>query len=401
MGATGVSRTAPLVITFSEGMDASLTEASFMDPFTQSLLPSSGSWNATFTVLTCTPTQPLPANKMIVWYVDGANLAGESMSDGGYFTTGGSAGESGTCSTNEQSSFTVGKGAFYRQTSAGAPTPDANAPYGFVACTTVACSNGSPSGVSVTAPNGALTNLMALGIPGHFSLPVVFMNPTALEGAYPNGDYIFNFQASPAMPPRTVNFPAGLVFPNAPHLTNFSAAQAVDPTQPFQLGWDAFQGGTADDCIYVEIYGGVFKTSDPATPGALNGLARSVVIPAGTFQPNQAYLGAITFYDLLLTTNAGALDLAYRSSTTEFSLRTGAGTTGSLVMTNAAWAGGAFSFEVISSPGQAFAIENTSTLQPGQWQTWLSTNSPAGRLRLSDPRAAANNGLFYRVRSGP
>jgi hypothetical protein len=154
---------------------------------------------------------------MIVWYVDGASLAGESMSDGGFFFTGGSAGESGTCSTNEQTSFTVGKGAFYRQTSAGAPTPNTNAPYGFVACTTVACSNGSPSSVSLTGPNGALTNLMTLGIPGHFSLTVVAMNPTALEGAYPNGNYIFSFQASPAMPPRTVNFPASLVFPNAPH----------------------------------------------------------------------------------------------------------------------------------------------------------------------------------------
>ena len=35
----------------------------------------------------------------------------------------------------------------------------------------------------------------------------------------------------------------------------------MNASLPFALGWDAFSGGTAADCIYVEIYGGVFKTA--------------------------------------------------------------------------------------------------------------------------------------------
>ena len=40
--------------------------------------------------------------------------------------------------------------------------------------------------------------------------------------------------------------------------------------------------GTTTDCIYVEIYGGVFRTPNLGEVGALNGTATSVTIPAGT-----------------------------------------------------------------------------------------------------------------------
>ena len=73
----------------------------------------------------------------------------------------------------------------------------------------------------------------------------------------------------------------------------------------------------------MEIDGGVFQTAPLGEPGALPGTARSVTIPAGTFQANQTYTGAITFYDLVLGTNAcGYLNLVYRGATTEFTLAT-------------------------------------------------------------------------------
>ena len=49
--ATGVSCTAPVVITFSEAMDTNVTAAQFMDETTLQLLSTSATWTAGDTVL--------------------------------------------------------------------------------------------------------------------------------------------------------------------------------------------------------------------------------------------------------------------------------------------------------------------------------------------------------------
>jgi len=64
-----------------------------------------------------------------------------------------------------------------------------------------------------------------------------------------------------------------LAQPGAPHLTNYTAAQAVKPNQAFVLGWDAFPGGTAADYIDVDI-GTAYGAPNPGLPGALTGTAR-------------------------------------------------------------------------------------------------------------------------------
>ena len=62
-------------------------------------------------------------------------------------------------------------------------------------------------------------------------------------------------------------------------MTNYDAAQSINPAQPFVLGWDA--AAASVDCIYVQIYG-VFQTAALGDPGALTGTARTVSIPANT-----------------------------------------------------------------------------------------------------------------------
>lgn len=322
--ATGVSPTAPILFTFSQPMNPSATAAQFMDAtaFPPAFLPTAPAWSAGNTILTCTPIQPLPANKMIVWFVDGENPAGDPLGGdpGGAFTTGGAS--TGDC-TNEIGSLTLAKGALYLQTSSGAPTLEPAAPYAFVACSTIACSNRTTTNLTLRVPGGRVLNVPPTVIPGHDSFTDPAGSLPVLEESYPNGDYVFTLESASGGWPCTVNFPASLAMPNAPHLTNFAAAQAVNPTQPFVLGWDAFQGATAQDCIQVEIYGGAFQTPALGAAGVLNGLARSVTIPANTFLPNRAYDGSVTFYDLAFTTNAnGYISLVYRSAVTEFTLRT-------------------------------------------------------------------------------
>jgi methionine-rich copper-binding protein CopC len=89
-GASGVSLSAEVVITFSEAMNTNLTLAYLFDSSTLELLPASLSWSAGNTVLTCTPTGGFPANRTIWWTVmNGQDLAGLPLSGytGGTFTT--------------------------------------------------------------------------------------------------------------------------------------------------------------------------------------------------------------------------------------------------------------------------------------------------------------------------
>jgi hypothetical protein len=78
-------------------------------------------------------------------------------------------------------------------------------------------------------------------------------------------------------------------------------------------------------------------------------------------------------------------------------------TTGSgnqLTLTNAVWSGGAFAFDVTSSAGQTLTVEYSSTMRTNQWQTLLTTNSPAGLVHVVDPHSSTNRYLFYRARTG-
>jgi hypothetical protein len=78
-------------------------------------------------------------------------------------------------------------------------------------------------------------------------------------------------------------------------------------------------------------------------------------------------------------------------------------TTGSgieLRLSNAIWSGGTFAFDVASPPGQPLTVEYSSTLRPNQWQTLLTTNSPAGHVHIVDPHSSTNRYLFYRARTG-
>ena len=199
------------------------------------------------------------------------------------------------------------------------------------------------------------SSLKGTGIPGHPNLlDCSASTPGALDAVYGSGDYLFTVKAVTSNQTVTVNFPANLTQPGSPHVSNWSAAQAIDPTKPFTLTWDPMPGGSAADCIYVEVYGDVFKTPTLGEPGALDGTATSVVIPANRFLPNQTYSGSITFYHYQLMTNGSShISLAYRASVTEFDLNTTSGSDSALVITNAAVvrATGKFVFDVQVSSG--------------------------------------------------
>ena len=402
--ATGVSPTAPFVITFSEAMNASLTTATFMDGTTYQPLATTPAWSGGNTVLTCSPNPSWPVGHMVIWMVEGENPSGTQL-DGttaGLFTP--AAAGTGCDPSAPMLSFTVSKGWSYQQTSSALPALNTNYPYCFLGCMTLPCPRNATS-VTLQAPTGPAQTMTLSPIAGHLTLlDCNYASSNALDTAYPAGNYTFTILAATSNQSVTVNLPSGVTQPSAPpHITNYLAAQSINPALPFVLGWDPFPGGTAADCIYVEIYGGIFQTPAIGSAGALNGTATSVVIPAGTLQPNSQYSGCVTFYHYQIVTNGSShVTLAYRGSTTEFDLHTGAGSAYSPVITNAGWAGsGSFKFEVACPIGQALVAEWKTNLLAGQWQTLLSTNSTSARVQFTDSRAATNARLFYRVRTGP
>ena len=90
-------------------------------------------------------------------------------------------------------------------------------------------------------------------------------------------------------------------YPNPPRVSNFAAAQSVDPQVPFTLQWDAISGATGDDALWVLVTDSfndvVFSTPRPSTNrlAALPGTATSADIPANTLQAGHTYRGHIIF----------------------------------------------------------------------------------------------------------
>lgn len=399
--ADGVSPSAPLVFTFSEAMNPALTQIDFFDFTTFETWNTTPVWSSGNTVLTCTPTPAFIAGHQIVWSASGESALGDPLggTPGGVFTPGSGTGSG----ANAITVFSVGKVHHYNQTSSGAPTLDPATPYGFSGMTALA-SNRTASSVNLTLPTGSVSNLFHLPPPQAeiFLLPVSHTSLSTYDATFPAGNYTFFVQATASNQTVVVNLPstASLPQPGVPHLTNYPAAQAVNPNQPFVLGWDAFPGGAATNYIFVEIgTNSAYRSPDPGMPGALPGTARTFTIPAGILQPNTSYFSRVGFYNFAGATNASYAAAAYRATFTEFSLVTIG--TSPLVLTNANWSAGGFSFDVLCTNGQTVTIEYTNILTAGPWPKLLTTNSPGPKIHIVSTQAIAQPKLFYRARNGP
>ncbi len=411
--ASGISPSAAIVFTFSEAMNTSATEATF-----QSILAvppfivdhsTTAVWTGGGTVLTCTPSPAFPANTQIIWNVSGENLAGDFLEGdtSGFFTTGAGSGSGGS-GTNAITTFSVGKVHHYQQLHAGAPTLDPTTPFGFSGVTALA-SNRTATSVTLTNPNpGSFFGLFQLPPPSAeiFILSTNFTSLGTFDATFPAGNYGFLVQAATSNQSVVVNLPdaVSLPQPNAPHLNNPPVTlKDVDPSQPFVLNWDAFSGGSATNYIYVEI-GTNYSSPYPGLPGALAGTALSWTIPAGTLQPNTTYESTIGFYRAASATNASFATTAYRATFTDFTLITtssGGTTGGPLVLTNASWSAGVFSFDVLCTNGQIVTIEyTTNILSAGPWPKLVTATNTGAPPHITSPQAATNSVLFYRARNG-
>ena len=398
-GASGVGTSQPVSFVFDTPMDPDQTSVLFIE-LPSTFLSVNVQWTFGYTVLTCTPSPAWPAGNMIAWNLDGVDFLGESsVSDFGYFTTSGSSGGGGH-GTNAITSYTIQAVHFYNQTGTTAPTLDPDLGYAFFAGVSLA-SNRTATAITVDLPTGSYLDLAPNPIyPEDYT---AWQSTNYLEGfnqEHPAGTYTFSVYGAPDQT-VTLELSAPTQQPSTPHLTNYTAVQAVNPTQPFTLGWDAFSGGLATDYIAVEI-GTAYASPEPGKPGALTGLDRTVVIPAGTLQPSTSYDCYVTFFRSVAATNTGYSTASVRATQTAFTLLTGTGTAPSTppVLTNTVvMVDGTFQCEVRASPGQQVNVLASTTLQPGSWNLLLTTNSLSGVFEFRDSPVNAPQRRFYRAES--
>ncbi|MDC0302587.1 Ig-like domain-containing protein [bacterium] len=133
-----------------------------------------------------------------------------------------------------------------------------------------------------------------LGIEGDGS----FSSVDDLNDAFPAGDYdliLHTFHDGE----RTVTLnPGSGEFPAAPTILEFSTTQEWDSTRPFTITWNPMPGGTSADAIFFYVEGDnddFFETPCLGEPGALDGTATSVTIPANTLPPGSTLKAELAF----------------------------------------------------------------------------------------------------------
>lgn len=169
----------------------------------------------------------------------------------------------------------------------------------------------------------------------------VYPTQGALDAVHPDTNYTVTLNTVNDGPVALTFSLTGGLYPNAPHIANYAAAQRVRADADFSLQWDAFSGGAAGDHIRVEIEDvsrnnnvpetgsplgeRIFRTGDPRDVASLDGTATSVVIPAGTLFPGHNYRARVRFTKLTgVDTNSypQVTGVAGYVARTEFTLHT-------------------------------------------------------------------------------
>jgi hypothetical protein len=215
------------------------------------------------------------------------------------------------------------------QTNSSTPVPTLR-PYNYKAQVRAAA-QGSVSYATVNfrfmtmAPQDAMLSIVNDSWPSQSSLDVT----------HPSGSQNFSISTlHNGTTNLTLSLPSGS-YPIAPHFSDFSSMQAIDPSVSFTVNWDASTGGNTNDLIELQILNGsgvVFDSGAvPKASGALDGTATGVTVPAGTLMTNRNYIGRLMFARVLSTNNAYAPGFAAYAQQTDVYMSTLGGVPPALV----------------------------------------------------------------------
>jgi hypothetical protein len=195
---------------------------------------------------------------------------------------------SATTQAADVSVYAVHKSQKFNQTTPGLPTLGGNTPYR-IGAEVVPAASGTVLNAAVSAPVGAPNSLAYDPLAADFSFQAKYATEAQLDAAALAGTYTLTVSTlHDGQRNLALNLPAA-AYPNGPHISDFALAQTMNPAAAFTLTWDPFINATTNDFILLLIANpntgvAAFRTPYPFQPQALNGLATSLIIPAGTFQ---------------------------------------------------------------------------------------------------------------------
>jgi hypothetical protein len=189
--------------------------------------------------------------------------------------------------------------------------------------------------VNLKLPGGSVVTISSKG-DGSYKLKQSFDTTAALDAAFGEGTYKYQFQTvNDGYRTNALSLTGEAYLPTA-HFSNYTAAQAIDATADFTLTWDAVAGATTNDLIMVTVKdcsnnGELYSSPDVGKPGALTGVSTAFTIPAGVLKPGQMYtvqlqLAHATTYDP--TSYPGATGIAAYMKVTQMNLVTTGAQTG-------------------------------------------------------------------------
>jgi hypothetical protein len=231
----------------------------------------------------------------------------------------------------------------------------------------------------------------------------------AFDAVYTNGDYTFAMATlHNGFQYPVLTMPVA-VYPAAPRVSNFSAAQAINPANPFTLQWSNPPDAKTNDVIWVFIIdaGGnmVFSTPYPPTNPLtrLKGTDTSVEVPANTCQPGGAYTGFIHFYRGIsrnTTGYPGAVGYALVGVSTAFSLA--APSALPVLSQPTRISATQFGFLLSGAAGTNYTVfaSTNAALPLSNWSPVLTTNLPGSSAFIQDNQATTQR-RYYRVKVGP
>jgi hypothetical protein len=193
--------------------------------------------------------------------------------------------------------------------------------------------------VNMTAPNSVLSASVRSPAPvvypmaldgSQLSYQARFASQAAMDAVFTNGTYQINMTTAHD---GTLSFSLALnnnLYPSTPQINDFTAAQTINPANPYTFTWQPFAGGTTNDLILFQIWDStdtqVFGTPEPGQPGAYNGTSNAVVIPAGTLTSGNTYQGNLIFFRPVamdVTSYPGAMAVAGYLTATSFPINGG------------------------------------------------------------------------------
>ena len=232
---------------------------------------------------------------------------------------------------------------------------------------------------------------------------------TAIDSLFSSGTYTFNIQGPSSNQTVMVvlSNTTAMPMPNAPHVSNYAAAQAIHTTNAFTLVWDAMAGGTPADYISVDVQPlnqdtDLLENSIFGTVGALDGTATSAVIPANTLQTGSNYNVNVQFTRIAVSSNSTYATSIDRTALTILNLATLGNSTRVLAFTNLVAKPSSFAFDVLCTAGQTFTVLTATNLYSpsNTWQALLTTNPTGSQVHVIDSRASTNKMRFYRAKNG-